>query len=106
MSDSTADTALPPFLRQFFWDTDFDQLRLPAQEFYGVERLLEHGDDAAIRWLRQTFSAENIARVVRESCAISRKTAGFWSLILGIPRDEIRCFSTPSLLQHGSFSAR
>jgi len=69
-----------------------------------IERLLEYGNDAAIRWVKKTFPPENIARVIRNSRAISRRTANLWALILGIPREQIRCFSTPSILQHGSFS--
>ena len=106
MPEQSTQTALPPLLRRFFWDTDFDELRLPECEFYCIERLLEHGDDDAIRWVRATFPSDRIAHVVRDSRAVSRKTANFWSLLLSIPREQVRCFSTPSLLQHGSFSQR
>ena len=103
-NESDAQIPLPTFLERYFWDTDFARLRLPERGFVVIERLLEYGDDAAIHWLKETFSAEAIARVVRESRAISRRTANLWGMFLGIPREEIRCFSTPSILQHGSFS--
>ena len=95
---------LPPFLRPYFWDTNFDALRLPRYEFYCIERLLEYGDDRAIRWLCKSFQREQLADVIRKSRAISLRTANFWGLLLNIPRGEMRCFSTPSLLKHGSFS--
>lgn len=97
---------LPDFLRQYFWDTDFATLQFPLHESYCIERILEYGDDEAIGWLCRTFSRQRLAQVVRQSRALSPKTANFWGLILSIPRDQMRCFSTPSLLQHGSFSAR
>ena len=104
MAATTSETELPAWLARFFWDTDPAGLRLPEHEHYCIERLLEFGDDAAIGWLQRTFRTERIAAVVRQSRAISRRTANLWGLVLGIPRSEMRCFSTPSLLQHGSFS--
>lgn len=95
---------LPRYLKRYFWEVDFAQVQLPEREFYVIERLLEHGDDRAIRWLKQTFTPEAIGHVVKESRAISRRTANLWGLFLGIPREAIRCFSTPSILLHGSFS--
>jgi len=84
---------LPEFLRPLFWDTDFDRLRVPGHERYIIERVLEYGDDAAVHWLWHTFGADAIADAVRRSRTISRSTANLWSLLLDIPREEIRCFS-------------
>jgi len=97
--------ALPAFLRPYFWEVDFTRVRLPEHEVYVIERLLEYGDDQAIGWLRRAFAPESIARVVRRSRRLSRNTANLWSLLLGIPREEITCLSTPSLLPRGSFSS-
>lgn len=84
---------LPEFLRPLFWDVDFDQLRIPGHERYIIERILELGDDAAVRWAWRTFSPEAITQTVRRSRTISPNTASLWALILGIPRRSIRCFS-------------
>ena len=105
MKSDDTEAKLPPFLQPFFWDTDFSVLRLPEHEFYLIERLLEYGNDEAIRWLCRTVPQERIALVVRQTRAISRNTANFWGLMLDIPREQMRCFSTPCLLEHGSFSA-
>lgn len=95
---NSLDDSLPSFLRPFFWDIEFDQLRLPGRESYVIERLLEFGDDQAVRWLRATFPDELIGHVVRTSRRISPNTANLWSLVFDIPREAIACFSTPSLL--------
>ncbi len=87
------DVPLPEFLRPLFWDTDFDRLRLPGYEQYVIERVLEYGNDEAIRWLWHTIGPSAIADVVRRSRAISPNTANLWALVLDIPREEIRCFS-------------
>jgi hypothetical protein len=95
-------TRLPEFLEPYFWEIDFAGLRLPEQQSYVIERVLEYGDDRAIRWLKATFAPKAIASVVRDSRRISRNTATLWALVLDIPKELIRCFSTPSLLTPGS----
>ncbi len=84
---------LPDFLRPIFWDTDFGQLRVPGHESYIIERVLEYGDDQAIRWLTRTFGLQAIADIVRQSRVLSPNTANLWALVLNIPHEEVRCFS-------------
>ena len=95
---------LPRYLKRYFWEVDFAQVQLPEREFYVIERLLEHGDDKAIGWLRETFTDETLGSVVRRSRAISAPKAIFWSELLGIPRTEIRMLTVPTLLSKGAFS--
>ncbi len=90
---SSEEGRLPEFLRPLFWEVDFDRLRIPGHERYIIERILELGDDAAVRWAWHTFGPEAIAQTVRRSRAISPNTANLWAHILGIPRRSIRCFS-------------
>lgn len=105
MSEPTLpqDAPLPEFLRPLFWDTDFDQLRVPGHERYIIERVLEYGDDPAIRWLWRTFDPVAIAGVVRQSRKLSRNTATLWVLILDIPRKQVRCLSRHFQLTSGVF---
>jgi rhamnogalacturonan endolyase len=95
---------LPSFLRPCFWEVDASRLGLEGHEAYCIERILEFGDDRAIRWLKRTFPPEKIAEVVRESRAISRNTASLWGLYLEIPKEEIACFSRHSLPGPGGSS--
>jgi hypothetical protein len=60
-----------------------------------IERVLEYSDDQAIHWLKATFSSERLADVVRRSRRLSPNTANLWALVLDIPRDQVRCLSTP-----------
>ena len=95
---------LPRFLKPLFWETDLARIDLRRHRFYLIERLIEYGDDRAIHWLKKSCTAAQIAEVVRASRAISPNTASLWALILGIPRNEIECFSRPCLLPHSAFS--
>jgi len=95
-------TQLPDFLEPYFWEVDFSRLRLPERQTYVIERVLEFGDDRAIRWLKETFPPATIADVVCHSRRISKNTASLWALVFDIPKEQIRCFSTPSLLAPGN----
>jgi hypothetical protein len=95
---------LPDFLRPYFWETDLARVHRRRHEAYIIERVIEYGDDRAIRWLRQNYTPAQIARVVRSSRAISPNTANLWALTLKIPRGKIQCFSKPSLIPRSAFS--
>jgi hypothetical protein len=95
---------LPKFLKPYFWETELARVNPKRHASYIIERVLEYGDDRAIRWLRKNYSPAQIARVVRTSRVISSNTANLWALIFEIPRTEIQCFSKPSLLPHSAFS--
>lgn len=95
---------IPKFLKPYFWETDLSRINRRRHEFYLIERVIEYGDDRAIRWLRHNYRPAQIARVVRSSRAISPNTANLWALTLKIPRGKIECFSKPSLLPRSAFS--
>ena len=93
---------LPDFLQPYFGEVDFSRLHLPERQVYVIERVLEYGEDRAIRWLRATFSPDKLADVVRHSRRISPNTANLWALVLDIPRDQIQCMSIPFLPKRDS----
>lgn len=104
MPDRADDEApLPEFLRPLFWEVDFDRLRVQGHERYVIERVLEYGDDQAIRWLQRTFNSRAIADVVRHSRKISRNTATLWALVLDVPREQVQCLSKHYQLTRGIF---
>jgi len=73
-------TMIPRELERFFWDVDPAALDLGRHKTYIVERLLEFGDEPAIRWLFQTYSQEEIFSVLRASRSLSPKSRNFWNL--------------------------
>jgi hypothetical protein len=89
---------LPRRLHQFFWEVDSKKVHLDKHADYIIARLLEHGDLAAIRWLLTTYTERQIAGVVKQSRQLSRKTANFWRLRLGIPESDVLALSRSYLL--------
>jgi|SRR3989344_2322776 len=88
---------LPSFLKKYFWDIDFSKLKPDKSPKYIIERLLEFGDEQAIRWVIKNYSKQKIIDVIKTSRVISFKTANFWSQIFNIKRSEILCFQEPYL---------
>ncbi len=85
---------IPDQLRQFFWDVNGDQFDPHQFPEYTIGRILELGTDAAVAWLKETFTEEQIKRVVREDRRLSPRSATYWALIYGIPNEEVAALST------------
>lgn len=85
---------IPPQIRTLFWDTDLALFNPASYPDYTIFRVLELGDEQAIAWLRQTFPEDEIRRVVRTERRLSPKSATFWSLVYGIPVNEVAALAT------------
>ena len=97
-----AENHLPQFLSPLFWEIKPEEILLVEYVAYVVERIIEYGDDRAISWLLGAFAREEIVAVVKSSRRISPNTATLWSLVLDIPKEEVKCLSKPSILRHTS----
>lgn len=80
---------IPKHLASLFWDTNlatFDPQQYPA---YVIGRVLELGDEHAVRWMRDSFSEEAILDVLRTDQRLTPRSANFWALIFHVPTQEI-----------------
>ena len=75
---------LPKEFKQYFWDVDFEKVNPEKSAQYIIFRLLNKGNDKAIRWLFKTYPKDLIKEVVRERRGFSAKTANFWADLLDI----------------------
>ncbi|MFH1462624.1 MAG: hypothetical protein ABIG08_02960 [bacterium] len=82
---------LPKFLRKYFWDTDFRELGKENYKLFIIERILEYGDEKAIKWLRNNFSLKEIKNAFCRSKNLSRRSANFWQIIFNLKRNNILC---------------
>lgn len=80
---------IPSDLQAIFWDTNLDTFTPEAYPDYTIFRVLELGDEAAVRWLRETFSEAEIRRVLKSERRLSEKSATFWALVYGVPSREV-----------------
>jgi len=93
---------IPQHLGSIFWDvnpTGFDPAFHPQ---FCISRVLEFGDQTAVAWLWNSFSREAIEQVVRSERRLTRRSANFWALVYGIPKDQVAALQKP----HGSLILR
>ncbi len=70
-------------VQKYFWDIDPNTLDFKRHKRYIIERILEMGDETAVRWLRSTFSDEDIRDVVKRTRGLSKKSLRFWQAVIG-----------------------
>ncbi len=93
---------LPAGLEAFFWDVRTDAIDPRADRDFVISRIAEHGDDAAIRWLRRTYDEREIAAALEaRRSALSARTVGLWRIWLRKPEDW--CARMPSRPLKGVF---
>lgn len=80
---------IPCNLQTLFWDTNLDTFIPEANPDYTIFRVLELGDEAAVKWLQQTFPEGEIRRVLKAERRFSEKSATFWALVYGVPSREV-----------------
>lgn len=88
---------LPAFLKQYFWDVDFKNIDPEESAQYVIARLIDRGNDKAIRWLFKNYPKDLIKEVVTTRRGFSPRTANFWALVLGIDKRKVVCLQKPYL---------
>jgi len=79
-----------------FWDVNLDNFNPAAYPDYAIARVLELGDENAVKWMKATFSEADVRRVIATERRLSRKSANFWALVYGIaPNDVAALRSVP-----------
>jgi len=82
---------LTRWLKNYFWDVDFNNLSLEKHPRFITERILEYGDQKAINYLRDNLAKKKIKQTVIDSRFLSPKSANFWALMLGINKNKVLC---------------
>lgn len=82
---------IPVRIKRLFWDVDRDSIDIEKHKFYIIKRIIEYGDLEDVSWMKNTYSEDEIAEVIKKSKGLSRKTAYFWAYYLNIPLEEIEC---------------
>ena len=88
---------LPAYLKQYFWDVDFNKIDKEQSSSYIIHRLLDRGNDRVIKWMFKTYSKSLISEVVTKRRGFSPKTANFWADLLKIDKRKVVCLQTPYL---------
>lgn len=83
--------SLPGYLKRYFWDVDFAILDAAKYPYFVIERILEYGDQNAVKWMINNFKKSEIERTLIKKRGLSPKSANHWALVFNIPRGKIIC---------------
>lgn len=86
---------LPKFLKQYFWDVNFDDLNFEKSRTFMLECILERGNMKAVKWLFKYYSKKDIKKLILTSENLSPKTANFWALYLNINPKKVPSLQKP-----------
>lgn len=75
---------IPPTLTPFFQEYDLESLDLQRSQATIIERVLQFGNRAEIRWLFQIYAQPQISAWMRQwgSYALPEPHLTFWKLVL------------------------
>lgn len=79
----------------YFWDVDPRKIDLQKNDKYVVERVLEWGGFASLKWLLKTYGLKKIIFTFKNARGLSRRTVNFYRYLFNLKKEELRCFQRP-----------
>ena len=83
--------SLPDYLNVYFWDIEIDELDLRLHSHFIISRILNEGNDQALKWLFDLYDRETIKNTVKVSRNLSLKTARCWQNYFDLKEEELCC---------------
>ena len=80
---------MPIEFKKYFWDTDFDKLDLKENRRYIIARLYCYGDLKAIRWLKNTYTDDEIKDVAINSRNLNPLVANYLRQQYNLKKEEM-----------------
>ena len=80
---------MPIEFKKYFWDTDFDKLDLKENRRYIIARLYCYGDLRAIRWLKNTYTDDEIKDVAINSRNLNPLVANYLRQQYNLKKEEM-----------------
>jgi hypothetical protein len=87
---------LPQYLKKYFWDVTFSRLNLREHRLFILKRILEYGDERGLNWMWDHFLRSEIVDALLRARGFSQKSANYWALVLGVPREKVKCLKKRS----------
>lgn len=70
------------FRQSLFWDVDPKTIDPKRHAEYVIERILDFGNDAEVRWMWNFYSHRLIRNVVNNSRVLHNQTRALWKLLI------------------------
>ena len=80
---------IPKHLNPVFWDVDLDNFDPASYPDHTIARVLEIGDEKAVKWMKENFAEADIKRVIATERRLSRKSANYWALVYHMAPENV-----------------
>ncbi len=87
---------LPGFLKQYFWDVDFNKIELETSKIFILKRVLDRGNDHALEWLFKHYTKKDIEQLLLSCKDLSPLTSNFWADYFDFDKSKIPSLKNPS----------
>lgn len=79
-----------------FWDVDPKDIDPQRHKRFIIARVLCFGLPQDVNYILEYYPEDNIIDTIKHSRLLDRKTATFWAIHFGLPKEEIRCLKLQS----------
>lgn len=69
------------FRQSLFWDVDPKTINPKKHARYIIERIMDFGNDAEVRWMWKEYPRRLLADISNKSRALRPKTRSLWQLL-------------------------
>lgn len=83
---------MPEQFKKYFWDTEFEKLDVKKNMKYIISRLFCEGNFEAFRWIRDTYTEEEIRQTVKTTRRLNPITASFLKNIYNLKKEEMQYY--------------
>lgn len=92
--------------KTLFWDVNLKKLDLEKNARFIIGRVLDFGNLEEWKTIKDFYGLEKIKKVVQEHVFPDARNRNFWSTILKIPFDKLKCTRNPLLKIPNAFLKR
>lgn len=79
----------PADVARLFWDVEPESVDLRAHADYVMERVMTRGSLQAMRWLRSTYSTDDLADFLeRRGHRLAPRDRAYWRLVAMLPPED------------------
>lgn len=83
---------MPEELKKYFWDTEYEKLDIKKNMKYIISRLFCEGDWESIKWLKRTYTKEEIIETAKTSRRLTPITANFLRNVYDLKKEEMQYY--------------
>lgn len=97
---------MPIELKQYFWDVNFEELDIKKQKKYIISRLYCYGDLKAIKWVKSTYTQEEIREVAIKSRNLKPIVANYLRQQFGLKKEEMAYYKVTRAMNYEYWRVR